>query len=269
MTVELAISALARAMILPPASLFLLAATGWLLRRRWPRFGSFLAGAALLTLVILSTNAGSRLLTGPLESMATPLATEAAGGAQAIVVLAAGRLEDAPEYEGKNIPDYIALARLRYAARLQRRTGLPLLVSGGNRAPDGDRGSKAEEMARALREDFGVAVRWVESDSENTAQNAACSARMLQADGITKILLVTDAMHMARAQAVFERSGLQAVAAPTVFFSRTSLGPAGFWPTAEALRRSHYAAYEWVGLAWYRLRNAAGTPSCHPEVPRP
>lgn len=258
-------SAFARALLLPPASLLLLAGVGWLLRRRWRRPGTVVTVVALLALLVLSTDAGSRLLVAPLDAMATPLDPGAAHGAQAIVVLSAGRVDNAPEYGGQGIPDYIALARLRYAAHLHRRTGLPLLVSGGNRAPDGDHASKAEEMARALREDFGVAVRWAEPDSENTAQNAACSARLLRRDGIATILLVTDAMHMARAQGVFEDSGLRTVAAPTMFFSARPMGFGSLWPSADALQRAHYAAYEWIGLAWYRLRGAAGAPACPAE----
>ena len=161
------VNAIPRDLILPPANLFLLILIGLLLWRRWPRVGRTVAGAGLAVLVLVSSNAGAHFFVAPLEAMTAPLTAPEASGAQAIVVLASGRLQDAPEYDGLDIPDYIALGRLRYAAHLQRRTGLPVLVTGGNgssgRHPARtDRAyAKADAMASALREDFGVPVKWV------------------------------------------------------------------------------------------------------------
>jgi uncharacterized SAM-binding protein YcdF (DUF218 family) len=191
----------------------------------------------------------------PLENLTTPLIKTRDTGAQAIVVLAAGRLAHAPEYGGEDIPDYIALARLRYAARLHRETGLPVLVSGGNRSPDGQLASKAIGMAQALRDDFATPVRWLETESNTTAENAAFSAKILKENGVQRILLVTDAMHMPRSVRIFKQSGLEVIAAPTMFFSLGLLTPSHFIPSAEGLRRSYYAIYEWIGMAWYWVRH--------------
>lgn len=255
------LNAIARTLILPPASLLFLILVGLLLWRRWPRTGRTVAGAGLATLLILSSNAGAGFLVAPLERMTAPLAAPEGAGAQAIVVLAAGRLQDAPEYGGRDIPDYVALARLRYAAHLQRRTGLPLLASGGIGAGDPERQTAAlalgEAMATALRDDFGVPVEWVERRSRTTFENAEYSAAMLRQDGVTRILLVTDAMHMARSRAVFARAGLEVVDAPTMFFTGQARGPGAWLPSAEGMRRSWYASYELIGLAWYHLRGRA------------
>jgi uncharacterized SAM-binding protein YcdF (DUF218 family) len=254
------LNATPRDLILPPANLFLLIAIGLLLWRRRPRAGRIVAGAGLALLAFLSTNAGASFFVAPLESMTAPLASPEAAGAQAIVVLSAGRMQRAPEYGGRDIPDYVALARLRYAAHLQRRTGLPILVSGGIgareavRRADGGAGAMAFAMALALREDFGVPVRWLEGRSRDTSENAAFSAAILRADGVRRILLVTDAMHMPRSSAIFARQGLQVVEAPTVFFSRQPQRLSAWVPSAEGMRRSWYALYELLGMAWYRLR---------------
>jgi uncharacterized SAM-binding protein YcdF (DUF218 family) len=214
---------------------------------------------SLLLLYFLCTEIGASLLVRPLENLTAPLASSSDTRAQAIVVLAAGRLEHAAEYGGKDIPDYIALGRLRYAAKLQHETGLPILVSGGNVAVDGAGESKADAMASALREDFVTPVRWVEGTSENTAENAQFSAGILHQEGVRRILLVTDAMHMPRAKMVFAKTGLDVVAAPTMFFGAVSIGPFDFLPSAEGLRRSYYATYEWLGLVWYWARNGGST----------
>lgn len=267
------VNAIPRDLILPPANLFLLILIGLLLWRRWPRVGRAVAGAGLVVLVFVSSNAGAHFFVAPLEAMTTPLTAPEASGAQAIVVLASGRLQDAPEYGGLDIPDYIALGRLRYAAHLQRRTRLPVLVTGGNgssgRHPAlADRAyAKADAMAAALREDFGVPVKWVEPRSRDTGENAAFSAALLRADGVQRILLVTDAMHMPRSCAAFARAGLDVVPAPTMFFGEQSRGLGAWVPSPEGMRRSRYALYELIGIAWYRLRSAgrdagaAGSPA--------
>ncbi|WP_420474421.1 YdcF family protein [Noviherbaspirillum sp. ST9] len=258
MTTDL--QALLREMILPPASLFVLLALGLMLWSRHPRLGRLFAGGAVAALYVLCTGFGATALVTPLEGRTRPFTGAKDSGAQAIVVLAAGRVEDAPEYGGDEQPDYIALARLRYAARLHRATGLPILVSGGNGTEDGRYKSKALAMERALREEFAVPVRWLETASANTAQNAAFSARILEKENLRRILLVTDAMHMPRSVIEFERHGMEVIAAPTVFLGGGTLSPMMLLPSAENLRRSYYAMYEWIGLAWYAARNSIGRP---------
>lgn len=249
-----AFSEIPRELILPPSSLFLLMAIGLLVRRRHALAGRIITGGALVALFVLSTTAGARLFVRPLEQLTAPLQVLHNTGAQAIVVLAAGRVRDAPEYDGRDIPDYVALARLRYAARLQRATKLPVLVTGGNGLVDDTSWSKADAMAAALRDDFGVPVKWVEGKSRNTAENAAFSATLLRPDRVRRILLVTDAMHMARSRTAFQRAGLDVVAAPTLFFSQAPVTAGSYLPSAEGLRQSWYAIYELLGIAWYRLR---------------
>ncbi len=252
------LNAIPRSLILPPSNLFLLIALGLVVWRWRPRAGRAIAGAGFALLTFLSMTAVADFLVTPLENMTTPLTAPKQAGAQAIVVLAAGQLRAAPEYGGRDIPDYVALARLRYAAHLQRATGLPILVSGGfaGKPIGNDRvHSFGDAMAAALREDFGVPVAWVEGRSRDTAENAAFSAAMLRAQGVKRILLVTDAMHMARSNAAFRRAGLEVVDAPTVFLGGRATSINAWVPSAEGMRRSWYATYEWIGLAWYRLRS--------------
>ena len=254
MELNLIASTLMHMLIMPPASLFLLIGAGYLLQRRWPRTGRAASALGVILLLVLSSNAGALLLLRPLENQTAPLDYSKPTGAQAIVVLGAGSVEGAPEYGGQDVPDQVALVRLQYAAHLQHATGLPLLASGGNGAPARGVQPKAAMMARVLREDFKTPVAWVEDQSEDTAENAVHSARMLKAAGITRVLLVTHAMHMPRAQAEFARNGIDVVAAPTLFYSRVTWSPYMLIPSASGLYRSFYALHEWIGLGWYRLR---------------
>jgi uncharacterized SAM-binding protein YcdF (DUF218 family) len=244
---------IAASFLLPPLNLILLGAIGFFLRNRWPRAGNVLGFGALLILLGLSTQAGARLLIAPLEAQTRPLQSGKTVDAQAIIILGGGRMKNAPEYGGKDIPSLHTLARLAYGARLHRETRLPILVTGG--APDGAGESDASIMARALRDDFGTPARWLEQDSNNTAENAQRSVPLLKQAGVQRILLVTDAMHMPRAHAIFRRHGIQIMAAPTRFVSAAPWSMADFISKASALANCHYALHEWIGLYVSRYRH--------------
>ncbi len=242
------------AFLLPPLSLVLLGCLGWWLARRFRFAGNTIIITSIALLLALSTGAGSRLLVAPLENRSLPVPNPKMVDAKAIVILGGGRSFAAPEDGNRDQPSAQTLARLRHGARLYRMTGLPILVSGG--APDRGGESEAAVMARALREDFHIPVRWIEGTSENTAQNATHAATMLREAGIDRVLLVTDAMHMSRAMQIFSKTSLMVVPAATDFRSRKPLSVADFIPSAGGLQTSHYALHEWIGLVWYRLRHA-------------
>src|SRR6185436_11339472 len=92
----------------------------------------------------------------------------------------------------------MTMQRVRYAAALQKRTGLPLLVSGG--VPRAGLPSLAAMMADAAGE-LGVKAKWREERSGDTRENARFSAELLKADGKKTVMLVTSAFHMPRAAA--------------------------------------------------------------------
>jgi uncharacterized SAM-binding protein YcdF (DUF218 family) len=246
------IETILKVLVLPPASLLALYGAGWLLQRRRPRLAAACRHGAVLLLYLLSTGVGAWLLAHPLESLEPVLASRAPAPAQAIVVLSAGRIRHSPEYGGRAMPDFITLERITYGAHVARATGLPLLVSGGLLADD-DSETLATGMKRVFEDEFHVPVRWAETASRNTAQNATLSAHMLRSDGVAHIILVTDAMHMRRARLAFERAGLAVTPAPTFYVEPGPFEPRRLMPTIENLRRSHYALYEWIGLAWYWL----------------
>lgn len=239
-------------LLLPPLVLILIGLFGLFVARRYRRLGNSISVLAVLLLIVLSTGAGSRLLVRPLELRSLPLSAPALSHAEAIVILGGGRLRAAPEDGGRDLPSPQTLVRLRHGAQLQRQTSLPILVSGG--APDGGSESEAELMARSLREDFRVPVKWIEGSSDNTAQNAMRSAAQLKQVGITNVLLVTDALHMSRAKVIFRTTGLNITPAPTGFIALKPFTADDFIPSAGALKDSHYALHEWIGLLWYRLR---------------
>lgn len=178
-----------------------------------------------------------------------------ASRAGAIVVLGGGRYRDAPEYGGDTVSVY-SLSRVRYGAWLHKATGLPLLVTGGNIFEE--RRPEADLMADTLQREFGVPVRWRETKSRNTEENALFSAQILKRAGITAVVLVTHASHMRRGTQMFLDRGLDVLPAPTRLLTpRTEPYTwMDFFPHAWAMKDSRAALHELLGIAWYRLRSA-------------
>jgi uncharacterized SAM-binding protein YcdF (DUF218 family) len=173
---------------------------------------------------------------------------------QAIVVIGGGTETSAFEYEGAITVSPRTLIRLRYAAKLAKATHLPLLASGGVQAES--RGvSEAALMANVLESEFAVPAVWQERESLNTHENARFSKRLLQQHGIDRIILVTQAYHMPRAELEFRKAGFQVLAAPTNFMHKTNNG--FFWksfmPSVYALENAFLLAHESVGMLWYGL----------------
>lgn len=258
MTASWLITNIVSALLLPPLVFILPSIAGFMLCKRRPRFGAVLCIAPLLALLLFSTGIGAKWLAASIEDLATPLSSAQGSGAQAIVILGGGRSRNAPEYGGRDIPRSAVLARLRYGAKLHRETGLPILVTGG--APEGASESEAALMARALRDDFAITVKWQEHASNNTAENARLSVQQLKSAGVQRVLLVTDAMHMARSVAIFTQFDVRVVPAPTIFYSREPISPIDFMPKAHWLEVTAYAMHEWIGIAWYSLRHGSAIP---------
>jgi uncharacterized SAM-binding protein YcdF (DUF218 family) len=131
------------------------------------------------------------------------------------------------------------LERLSYGAYLAKKTGLPVLVTGFS--------LEARAMHDSLQRNFGVEARWIDDQAYDTFQNARNSARLLQADGVHRIILVTRATHMGRSAEEFMSAGFEVFPAPAGMVAPQDFGVLRFVPNPDALLRSHAAIYEMVG----------------------
>ena len=242
---------IAKALVLPPGGILVLAAVGLLVLRWRRRLGVTLLIVAWLLLLLLSMPAVSSWLAATLEHAKPIDTTHPLPQADAIVILSGDIYPSAPEYGGKDTIGLLTLMRLRYGAWLHRKTGLPMLVTGGRLQP-GYR-PLGEMMAETLEEEFGLKARWVETESLNTMGNAKESAKLLHESGVKRILLVTSATHMPRARWAFEAEGFEVVPAPTGIAHEGDLLPGDFLPRSGALQESSFALHEWLGRAWYRM----------------
>ena len=242
-------------LLLPPGVLFLLLIAAWWLRRSRPRlaaccFGLGLGGLWLMSLPVVTQWAARALETEP--ALATEQWASLAQQADAIVMLGAGRERNDPAWGGVDQPTGVALERVRYAARLAKASGLPLLTSGGLHY--GSPPSEAQIVAQSLQDDFGLAARWQEGRSRTTWENARMSAEILEPEGIRRVVVVTQAWHMQRARWSFEAAGFSVVPAPTGFLGVDNSVPLGGWlPEARAFWRNGQLLNEAIGLLGYRL----------------
>ncbi len=245
--------ALIKSWILPPGLLvllLLLGLVGW--QRRW---GRGLVLAATLALYLLSTPWAAGLLAGGLEGGTRPTLDQLANtDAQAILVLTAGRYSHAPELAGADSAGRYTQDRLSWAVLLHRRTGLPIILSGG-RTGEAEL-SLAEVAAKTLEARFGLRALAIETRSTNTWENARMTARVLRRNAIDRVLVVTHAWHMPRAMLSLQEAGIDAVAAPTYYISGRGEGIdlMDFMPSAQALLDSYFCLHEYLGILWYQLK---------------
>lgn len=235
--------------LVPPTALILLAAlSAWATLWR-PHVGVAFAiiTTSLLYLAALPVIAARMIEEVEIKTPAKPDFSTA----QAIVVLGGG----VHPGDGDKVPDTLgpwSLERIVLAAQAYKQLNLKVAVSGGQ--VNGAHMSEASLMKAALETQFSVPVNWVEDKSRTTFENAMFTAKLLKADKVTTIVLVTQAWHMRRALWSFERAGLRAIPYPAPLTYDETDQLADYLPNIGALQRSYHALHEAIGLAYYRLR---------------
>jgi len=235
-------------LLLPPTSLIALTMLGVLMLKRRRVIGLVLIAGSQLLLLALSMPVTANALVRTLEP--PPVEIEEVKRAQAIVVLGGGRNRGSPEWGGETVNDY-TLRRARYGAGLAREIGLPLYVTGGK--PDGGRVTEGTLMHELITYEFNVPVKWVDAVAETTREQAQIAAQDLRHQQISHIALVTDAVHMPRAQRAFELAGLAVIAAPTGYSAQRPFAPYQLIPGPVALLHSHVALREWASLLHHHV----------------
>lgn len=242
------LKAIAESLLLPPMLFLVLALAGLVLARRH-RLGSWVFRGGMTLFVLLGVPAVPWSMIAWLERD-LPMTPPAGAPPAAIVVLAGdiSRTLNPPFAQ----PGLLSLERIRAGAALHRLTNLPVLITGGTIQPD--RATVAVLMANSMANDFQVPVRWIETQSRDTWENAEMSAAILRQNGIASVYVVTHAWHMRRALIAFRKAGLIATAAPTSLDTPSTGLLTDFVPRTAAWQTSYFAMHEWIGCAVYALR---------------
>jgi len=205
-----------------------------------------------LGLLAACTPAVSHFAIGSLE-WSYPPQSELPEDAEAIVVLACNmRAGNDVRPEPQVGSD--TLYRCLHAAELYRQDpSRVVIVSGGQFTAD-DSDPTAAEVMRDFLVQLGISKEdvIVEGTSTNTYENAVETAKQLRERQIEKIVLVTDAVDLLRAERCFQAQEFEVVPSgcqyrATEFRWRVST----FLPSSGAAKGTHRAVHEWLGMAWY------------------
>ncbi len=225
---------------------------------RKPAAAGLMLLLSIVTLGVAGNPQVANYLVADIERTHLPLTPEGTPRADAIVMLAGVVGLPAPPRVAVNLSG--AADRIVHAARLYRAAKAPLIiVSGGNVFPQPGVKPESFYIAQLLQE-WGVPNQAIitEGQSRNTYQNALGSKQILEERDIDKILLVTSALHMPRALAVFQSLGIDAIPAVTdIMIAQYDLPhthPAvlDWLPTVQSLLLTTLAIKEHLGMWAYR-----------------
>jgi len=238
--------------LLPPGCLilFLITCAGFQLRRRRPA----MASAFLLPALLLWAMSSSIVSAPLMASLERGLTIPAHPMGDVIVLLGGGLHDQVPDLSGSGAPSDNMQARMITAMRLQRRLGLPMLVTGG--AAFAGRTPEAPVVKRFLV-DLGVPSNkiLVEEKSRDTIENARFSKKIMELKGFKKPILVTSAFHMRRAIEAFRKAGLEVIPVPSSFYTAPELPTIweDWFPSSGALEMTATVIHEYIGLIFYTL----------------
>lgn len=222
--------------------------------RRWPAV--LLLVLALGGLYLSSTPVVASWLSGLLEQQYPPQAMAATPAADVILLL--GGVTD-PALPPRQDPELNGHAnRIMHAADLYKAGKAKwIIASGGSWLYPSLQRPEALDMKDVLMR-FGVPADaiLIETESEDTGQNASLSAALMKQHNLTTALLVTSGIHMPRAMSAFRRAGISVTASTTDIVAAASPDwPALNWlPSPMALVHTGEAMHELAGILYYGLR---------------
>ncbi len=249
--------------IYPLGLVIILLAAGLILYRS-ARLRTISLSLALLLLLIASNRWVAFSLVRSLEWQYLP--SGELPQARMIVVLGGGT--DAADPPRAMVQVNGAGQRVIYAAELYKQgKASSILASGGNLDFSAPQASTPAQEMKSLLLWMGVPDQAIilENQSQNTHENAVDCAKILNAKNIKTIILVTSAIHMPRAVAVFQKQGLTVIPAPADFsvtqagWSDLNHAPlaaqvVNLLPSVSYLGMTTGALKEYLGILVYRMR---------------
>ena len=171
-----------------------------------------------------------------------------------IILLGGGIVDRVPDFSGFGTPTDSMLARIVTAVRVQKKLGIPIIVSGGKIY--NNLNSEAQ-IAKRFMVDLGIAKDQIiiEENARDTYENAKYVKEICLRKNFQKPILITSAFHMRRALFSFKKVGLGVIPYPADFRSKNvqDVGWTGYLPSSGSLGGTSDALHEYIGLLFYRL----------------
>ena len=216
-------------------------------RQRWPIV------IALVLLWTASTPVTSNVLMRAVEGWRVRQVTSEAPNADAIVVLSLS-IRDVPGKSGAfEVDDF---DRFLGGFDLYKAGKAPLLIFPGGWVASRPNLPLIGDVLIARARDFGVpeSALATTGKASNTEQEAEGVAQLLgvgKSPTAPRILLVTSAYHMSRAEMLFRRAGLDVISFPVDFQTKLGITPRSFIPNGDTLKQTDAALKEIYGRMYY------------------
>ncbi len=233
-------------------ALLVMAVALFLLRQRKTALTTAILGIAWS--VFWSLPAASLWIGGGLEQRYPYRSPEQLPPAQAIVVLGGNTANNRDNWF-EPYDSLTARSRVDAAAALYHADKAPVVIVSGA-ALEGNV-SEARIMSSALRQhQVPEQAILLEDSSDTTRENGFYTVQLLREHELSHVLLVTSALHMPRAMAVFRRLGVNATPAPVrPQIVRPRRPDYSIWmPDLRALNASRSIIKEYAGLLVYWMR---------------
>lgn len=213
-------------------------------------------GIALISLTLAANPFFSSWAVQQLENQYPP--TPIIDLPKADVIIALGDFVRAPRKPRIAIELSESSDRLLYATRLYHAgKANKIILSGGNVFKQSS-GLPHADYAAQLLIDWGVKKSDIllENKSRTTYENAIYTKQLMLKTKLKHALLITSAMHMPRAMAIFKTLGVKTTAASTDFLIAAEDGPRylQWMPSEKALHYFAAAIHEYIGYIIYWLR---------------
>ena len=231
----------------PLGLLVTLLLVGLFLRRFWPFY------LVLVFTLIFSWPPTARLIWSSLESTYPYEHIDKAEQADAVVVLSGmlGLFEAEHGYVaqwGGAVDRFFVGIDLMKAGKADKLIFTRGQMPWSNGPPEG-------EVLRLKALDMGIPESKIllTGNAANTADEAIQVKKLLQREGLEKILLVTSSFHMPRSKLLFDKAGIISEAYPTDFKANESMTWLDIIPSADAFRATSSGLREYIGRLYYRL----------------
>ncbi len=224
----------------------------WLTPKK--RAGKVIVSLGVTLLILLSYGAFTDMLLKPLEYRYPPLLNfKDLAEVRWIAVLGGGHTSD-PQMPPNSQLSGSSLSRLVEGIRAHKSLpGSKLILSGGALYDPVSNAKVLADVALTLGVDRQSLI--LETLSKDTEDEARLIKKIV---GNDPFVLVTSASHLPRSMALFRKLGMQPIPAPTDYGVRekqeAGINPGMFFPNVGELGNAETAVYEYLGLAWAKLR---------------
>ncbi|MTI80450.1 MAG: YdcF family protein [Firmicutes bacterium] len=232
---------------LPPGIFIVLLAllSFWLFKRE--RKAAIALAVITFSFYIFSTPFVGETLMRTLEARYQPPTTIKG---DVIVMLGGGSTAGNPDLNGKGHLSGSAANRLLTTAKLQKKTDLPVIFTGGQVY---SYSANESEIAKRQLISLGIPKNKIiiETESRNTTENAIYTNEILKEHDFNQPILVTSAFHMERSVRNFSNEGIDVTPYPTDYFAdaKQAFSVNKFIPTSGGITNTSIVFKEYLGIA--------------------